>query len=242
MNVKLFSSQRFLAIYSGVLTVAFAATILTGFAKKAQNASFAEINVGRINLREPDGTLRMVISNKAQFPGIIIKGKEVPHPGRETGGVLFFNDEGTENGGMGFGGEKAKDGAVSSYGHLSFDEYEQDQVLTLDSNQEGTKRSTRIAIVDRPDYPIQEILALLDRIKNLSTEQKKAEEEKFFAAKGSPHQRLYMGRAEDKSVSLRLKDVDGHDRLVIQVAADGSPALQLLDQNGKVVSKLPRGK
>ena len=50
----------------------------------------------------------MVISNKADFPGIIIKGKETPHPDRKTAGMLFFNDEGTENGGLIFGGSKDK--------------------------------------------------------------------------------------------------------------------------------------
>ena len=36
---------------------------------------FAEIDVQRINIREPDGTLRMTISNTATAPGLIFKGK-----------------------------------------------------------------------------------------------------------------------------------------------------------------------
>ena len=39
----------------------------------------------------------MVLSDKAQFPGLIVKGKEYPHPDRKTAGMLFFNAEGTEN-------------------------------------------------------------------------------------------------------------------------------------------------
>src|SRR5580698_1055176 len=126
---KLLSNPRFLAVYSGVLTIAFATVVLTGFTESRQKQSFDEITVHRINVVEPDGTLRMVISNKADFPGVIIKGKETPHPGRQTAGMLFFNDEGTENGGLIFGGEKDKQGNASSYGHLSFDRYEQDQVF-----------------------------------------------------------------------------------------------------------------
>src|SRR5580698_4358833 len=105
---KLFSSPRFLAIYSAILTIALAVIVLTGFAESRQKQSFDEITVHRINVVEREGTLRMVISNKTEFPGIIIKGKETPHPDRSTAGMLFFNDEGTENGGLIFGGSKDK--------------------------------------------------------------------------------------------------------------------------------------
>src|SRR5580704_2495534 len=111
---KLFSSPRFLAIYSGVLTVAFAVVVLAAFAESRRKQTFDEIDVHRINVIEPDGTLRLVISNKAEFPGIIIKGKETPHPDRKTAGMLFFNDEATENGGLIFGGSKDDQGRVSS--------------------------------------------------------------------------------------------------------------------------------
>src|SRR5262249_28043848 len=154
---KFLGSQRFLAIYSGMLTLAFAVTVLGGFAAP-RNANFKTITVQRVNVVEPDGTLRMVIANRAVFPGIIIKGTEHPHPNRPAGGVLFLNDEGTENGGLTFGGSKDKDGKVSSYGHLSFDEYEQDQVLTLDANQNGEKRRSALTVVDDPEYPIGELI------------------------------------------------------------------------------------
>lgn len=57
--------QRFLVVYSGVLTAIFAVSMLTGFSKSA-SGSFDEINVHRINVREPDGTLRMVITDGAK--------------------------------------------------------------------------------------------------------------------------------------------------------------------------------
>jgi hypothetical protein len=40
-------------------------------------------------------------------------------------------------------------------------------------------------------------------------------------------------------VALELKDKEGRDRVVIRVGADGSPVIQLLDENGKVVGRLP---
>ncbi len=120
----------------------------------------------RINVVEPDGTLRMAISNRSLAPGIIIKGKEHPHPDRKTAAVIFYNDEGTENGGLSFGGERSKDGTESSSGHLSFDRYEQDQVFTItstakllaSSRQQGERSDDTIAL-DQQSYHLNGISA-----------------------------------------------------------------------------------
>lgn len=235
---KIAFGQRFLTIYAGILTLIFGVTVLIG-AAEIKKTSFEEITVRRINVIEPDGTLRMVISSKADFPGIIIKGKESPHPNRHTGGILFFNDEGSENGGLTWGGSKAADGTITSGGHLSFDQYMQDQDLTIDFGQRGDKKSEAIAFIDRPDYSIEELLALMQRTKDLPDAQKKAELDKFVQTHGGPKQRAYFGRDPDRSVGLKLKDTDGHDRIVIQVAADGTPVMKFLDASGKVLSQLP---
>ena len=239
--MSILGNPKFLAIYSGVLTLVFAITVLAGFTTDSHKTSFDEITVHRINIVEPDGTLRMMLSDKAEFPGIIIKGKEHPHPDRETAGMLFFNDEGTENGGLIFGGAM-KDGKGSSFGHLSFDAYEQDQMFTIDAGKTGDQSESAIAMVDRPEYSISELVALTDRIKDLPQDQKKAAVTKFMKEHPTPHKRLSLGRAEDKSVSLRLKDTEGRDRAVLEVASDGSPVLRFLDKNGKVISQLPARK
>jgi hypothetical protein len=171
---KLFGNQRFLAIYSGILTIVFAVTVLSGLTAQKPapaKANFDEINVQRINIVEPDGTLRMVISDKTRFPGIISRGKEFPHPNRKTAGMLFFNEEGTENGGLIFGGAKQKDGTSSSGGHLSFDDYDQDQVIAIDSQQYGEWKSNRIVFTDRPTWSIEELAQLTMKTKDLSQDQ-----------------------------------------------------------------------
>jgi len=234
---KLFANPRFLAIYCAVVTLAFAIVVLAGFAESRQKLKFSEIDVERINVVEPDGTLRMVISNKSAFPGIIIKGKETPHPDRKTAGMLFFNDEGSENGGLIFGGEKDKQGNASSYGHLSFDRYEQDQVFSIDASEDGSKRSSALRIIDQPDHPITQDLAEADRIGKLPKDQQSAEWKKYRAATPHSEPRIMLGRDDDRSVALRLKDVQGHDRIVIRVAPDGNPALQFLDASGKVTNE-----
>ena len=231
-------SRNFLSVYSGTLTFVFAVTVLGGFAPP-KKISFQEISAERINIVEPDGTLRMVISNKTRFPGIFLKGQEHPHPNRKTAGMLFFNDEGTENGGLTFGGMKDKNGVASSYGHLSFDEYEQDQVFTIDAGQQGDRHRSGLSLVDDASYPIGELIAVTDRIRNMPQDQQKAEIAKFVESHGRPHQRLYLGKSDDRSVALRLKDVEGRDRIVIQVTVDGSPVIRFLDEKGTLISELP---
>ena len=177
-------SQRFLTIYSGVLTAAFAVTVLSGFVDAPKKLSVEQLDVQRINVREPDGTLRLIVSNTDKAPGIYIKNKEYPHPSRKTAGMIFLNDEGTENGGLIFGGEKSADGTKQSYGHLSFDAYEQDQTMTLDASQDGDKHSGRITLIDQPSFPILELLQLLEQIKHLPQDEQTRRFEAFYAARG----------------------------------------------------------
>ncbi|MFN7992467.1 MAG: hypothetical protein U0Q18_02640 [Bryobacteraceae bacterium] len=232
-------SQRFLTIYSGVVTAAFAVTVLSGFAARSKRVAFDEIDVHRINVVEPDGTLRMVVAAKSRFPGLIVKGKEYPHEDRKTAGMLFFDDEGTENGGLIFGGSKGKDGKVESWGHLSFDRYQQDQIFTIDAGEEEGRRRSGLGIWDRGDYPITDAIEASARIRRLPPAEQEGEWKKFMASHPGDAQRAYLGRAADRSVGLMLKDQQGRDRMVLRVGADGAPVLSLLDAEGKVVAQLP---
>ena len=84
-----------------------------------------------------------MISDKPKFPGSFFQGKEISRPDRQTTGLLFLNDEGTEMGGLIFDGAKGKDGQVRSNGHLSFDQYDQDQISAVDAGQDGSDKRTR---------------------------------------------------------------------------------------------------
>lgn len=74
---------KILAIYSAVLTTIVAAFVLSGIVS-ARTQTFDEIDVRRINVREPNGTLRLVISNRARLPGVTMKGKESPNVDRRV--------------------------------------------------------------------------------------------------------------------------------------------------------------
>lgn len=230
--------QRFLVIYSGVLTAVFAVGMLSGFVTAPKKTSLEELDVQRINLVEPDGTLRMVISDKARFPGEIVKGKEYPHP-RPRAGMLFFNDEGTENGGLVFSGHKDKDGKiVDSGGSLTFDKYDQDQLVQLMGVHDSDGHMAGLVVSDRPDRPALQDLQELPKIRKMP----KAERDKLMEERDKDAyygtNRIVVARGDDGIAKISLRDALGHARIVMGVAADGTSSLKFLDANGKVLNEL----
>jgi hypothetical protein len=237
--MKALSSPRFLVIYSGVLTLAFAATVLGGFAM-LRNARFGIITARRINIVEPDGTVRLTISNRADFPGGWIHKKESSRPDRrEAAGMLFMSEEGTEQGGMIWGASQLPDGTIENHGHLSLDQYEENQIFALDAGQEGKEKFSRITITDQGDYPVEEKRKAEDRIRRLPAEKQDDAWGEFFATHRHDVNRLVLGRAPDGSVGLSLRDGSGKARILLNVQSDGKPVLQFLDESGRVVSEFP---
>jgi hypothetical protein len=110
--VKLLSNPRFLVIYSGVLTFVFAVVVFCA-AFAVSNPTFGIITARRINIVEPDGTVRLTISNRTDFPGAWNRKKEYPRPDRtEAAGMLFMSEEGTEQGGLIWGASQMPDGTI----------------------------------------------------------------------------------------------------------------------------------
>lgn len=201
-------SQRFLVVYSGLLTLVFAATLLSAAAPKT--TAFDEINVHRINVVEPDGTLRMIISNHAKLPGIIVRGKERPFE-RPQAGIIFYNDEASEVGGLIFGGHRNAQGEVVNSGaSLSFDRYESNQIVQLMGVDDKENKIAGLFVFDSPS----------------GTE---------------VHRRIWLGRGEDGTATLALLDGKGRKRLLMTVAADGKTALSVLDEKGNTVRDLLAG-
>ncbi|HVP53990.1 MAG TPA: hypothetical protein VMU45_03265 [Candidatus Eisenbacteria bacterium] len=142
-------SQRVLVIYSAVVSTVLGVVLLTG-AIPQKMQSFDEIRVQRIDVVEPDGTLRMVISNRDRLPGVIVKGKQSPPNDRPQAGMIFYNDEGSENGGLIFGGRKNEKGeVVDSGGSLSFDKYGENQIVQLAGVDDKSDKLAGLAVSDQ---------------------------------------------------------------------------------------------
>ncbi len=229
---------------SGATTMAAALAAvfaLTG-AKSERKEVFDEITVGRINVVEPDGTKRIIISNKAQFPGDFKQGVEGARPDRRSfAGMLFINEEGTENGGLIQKGSITAEGKVSSGLSLTFDRFRQDQALQLLNTDSATHQMTGILINDVPNFKVTS----MDDIKRFGEEARKLPEaerraywEKLSDEGRLGKNRIWLGNSGEKGSMLQLKDAKGRTRMMLQVTADGKAEIQMLDEQGKVIKSI----
>jgi len=202
-----------MTITPGRLTLVYAATmtsllIFVAVTRAAQKTeTFDEITVHRINVTEPDGKLRLVISNRSRLPGVMVQGKE-GKPNRPYAGMIFYNDEETENGGLIFAGHRNAKGDVESSGvSLSFDKYGDGQMVQL------------AGVSDKED-----------RFSGL-----KVWENGLDAGRSN---RVWVGESADGIASMALMDASGRKRIAMEVKPDGASSLTFLDENGKVVNQL----
>lgn len=234
---------RLLKAYAGIVTIALAALSLAAFQQSAQKARFTEIDVERINIVEPDGKLRMVISNRPRSIGPIYKGKPFGYPGGGRPGIIFFNDEGTENGGLTFTGQQREDGSYTSSTGMSFDQFNQDETLTLRYTDENGRKATGITIAERAPVDIYDLIQERDSINKLPDgPAKTAALEKWAAPRnGVPLRagRVYLGRDPSRSAVLNLSDPQGRPRLRLKVDSLGQASVEFLDEAGAVTARMP---
>ena len=190
-----------------ISVTALSLAALAAQAPASRPTRFDEISVQRINIVEPDGTLRMTISNRARLPGIIRHGKEEAFD-RPQAGMIFLNDEGSEVGGLIFGGRKNAKGEVQDAGgSLSFDRYDASQIVQLIGVHDKEDRFAGLAVTDSP--PGQ-----------------------------PSHRRIWVGSDETSTASVALSDAAGRKRILLQVAADGSASITFIDAQGKPVKEI----
>jgi hypothetical protein len=246
LSDQLARDVRFLKRYAIVSTLLFVSATVIAFRRPAPaHEKFTEIDVERINVMEPDGKYRMVISNRPRSIGPIYKGKPFGYAGGGRPGIIFFNDEGTENGGLTFTGRRNADGSVQASTHMSFDQFNQDQVLNLDYGENGAQRQVAITMLDRLPLDIYDFVQQRDSIRKLTDTVARAAALRALAAprNGVPlqAQRVFLGRNSQKAAALVLSDPNGRPRLRIAVDSSGAPSLEFLDESGRVTSKLPGG-
>jgi hypothetical protein len=232
--------------YAGILTLLLVSSVLFAYTNSGISR-FKEISAERINIVERNGQLRMVISNKELSPEGLAYGKPLtpPIPGGNRPGLIFFNDEGTENGGLVFRGGRDSAGKYQATGHLSFDQYNQNQVLYLTYADEDGEQNTGLHIDDwqtspafwdwraeykkaqqLPDSPAKE--ALLKKLMEPKPGQK------------AVAQRIFVGKDDSKTAMVTLADRMGKPRLQLLVDSMGTAKLNFLDEQGHVTYSLPK--
>jgi hypothetical protein len=190
------------------------------------------LDVERINIREADGTLRMVIAGRDKFPGSFVKGKEIPRPDRTAfAGLLLLNDEGTENGGMIWKGLKGPNGEVDAGASLTFDRYGNDQTLQLLQTDSGTHDTSALIFSDRPAGQLNSELAL--KAEKAPTEEERSRLMAQANVGGAP--RMFVGRSRDRNSIIMMQDEKGAPRLIFNVSAKGEASIVFLNEQGQPV-------
>ncbi len=229
---------RWLKRYAAVSTAAMAILLVGAFTRGERQQKFDVIDVQRINVVEPDGSYRMVISNRARSIGPIYKGKPFGYAGGNRPGIIFFNDEGSENGGLSLSGRRRPDGTYAASTHLSFDQFGQDQVLNLDYRDDNGRRLVGLSVDDRADVDILQLVRERDSIMSMAdTVAREAALRRWAGPRnGVPlaARRLFVGRDPSKAAVLNLNDRDGHTRLRLSVDSLGAARVEFLDPTGKV--------
>jgi hypothetical protein len=198
------------------------------------STSIEVLTVQRIDVRDADGTLRMVISNDEHAPGPVVDPKRGEESGRVGGngaGIVFYNEKGGENGKLFIDGKSVG---------LSIDRWQQDQTLVLGYGEEGSGYSSGMMVYERPDHPHAETMARVAEIAKLADGQERRSAMRAMQDAGAfGTYRMFVGKDEAGAASIELADRQQRPRLRMSVDASGEPRLEFLDANGAVTLTLP---
>jgi hypothetical protein len=237
---------RSLRIYVALLTVIVIACLIALIllirgnrqteALATRRINVDELTAHRINIVEPDGRLALVISDHArQHPGAM-NGKDLPARDRPAG-MIFFNDEGDECGGIVYDGTK-KEASFT----ISVDQYKNDQIMQLQYQQDSGASLTRsygLKLWDRNDrFTFQQHLDFYNALPPHDTIALRSGIDSLRKLGYLSVERLFLGHTADGQTGLFLRDNKGIPRLRICIGKENEPLIQTLDDQGRVVASL----
>lgn len=228
-----------LKVYAVVMTIGCAVLFAVLF-NLIGSKKFKEIDVERINIVEADGKLRMVLSNKArQHPGTMDGVTYDERKGQRPPGMMFFGENGNEVGGLVFDGNEGK----GQGGSLTFDKFRGDQTVQFIHDEEADGRYFVGVKMNDQNMPLNDLLKKDKEISNLPTKEEQEAAWRQLRAEGLlMTERLRMGKDQDKSSVIKMRDAKGNVRIELKVEAGGNPKISFLDESGKIFYSLPPGK
>ena len=242
------TTRRELRQVRAVLIAAGAVSAILALAafRESQKTRFTEIDVERINVVEKDGKLRLTVSNAARLPDPIIGGKSYPlrgGTGAGSGGMIFFNDEGNENGGLVFAGHRTATGYRAN-AHLTFDQFDQDEALAFSYQAVDGQSRAGFTVADRSTIPIKLFADSAMAFQALPDGPEKTRRlqqlrDSPVGEAGKSMVRVFVGKTPDRSSVLTLGDPSGRPRLRLTVDSTGAPAMDCLDESGRTIRHYP---
>ena len=134
---------------------------LTAFTQQYNTQRIDELTVQRLNVVDANGTLRYVLSNKDKMHPGIMDGVTINRP-RPVAGMLFFNDEGDEVGGLTYTG--TDDNGRRANAGIMFDQLKQDQTIGISYGEDKGQRRAGLEVWDRSEQPLSDLIRALKQI------------------------------------------------------------------------------
>lgn len=195
-----------------------------------------EINVEKLNICEPNGEVKMTLFNSQNIPSLILEYEDLL-PGHRSkdgiSGIMFYNNEGDECGGLIYGSGKDEDGKPNMGMSLTFDKYKQDQVVQLHLSKNGEQQRYGFSIYDRPDHSVKESLETLRAFNKEEDQDKK--KELLSKLRENNNQRIFVGSGLDGTPGVSLFDKHGKEKIKIFVDDNDNPVIKV---NGKEIDIL----
>ncbi len=228
-------NEKFLRGYALLMTFT-SAVFLVGAISMHAHASFDTIDVKQINIRDANGTLRLMLFGKDRQPPIIMNGKSVCcRRGVAGAGLMFYNDSGDEIGGLTYGtGPPGEQGQS-----LTFDAYQQDQVVQLWQGGSLANHSGGLTVNEVPTVPFSTTTAAFAKWRSMPDGPARVAEHARLRKLGySLDPRIEVGLDQTDTSRVVLNDRQGRARLRIAVDASGNPTIQFLSADGSVLKTI----
>jgi len=238
MRTSLRRQFFFLRAWALASSLALVVIAVAAFRQSATAAN-VEMTVQRLNIVDANGTLRMVLAGKDRMHPGVMDGVTIDRP-RPVAGMLFFNDEGDEVGGLTYTGTMVNGRGRANAG-IMFDQIKQDQTVGITYSEANGQRSAGLQVWDRSDtVRLSELITKLNAANKLpaGAERDKAIADIRSTAPAGPR-RVFVGKTQDKASAIVLADAQGKPRITLMVDATGNPRIELLDEAGKVIARIP---
>ncbi|HEY5914276.1 MAG TPA: hypothetical protein VJA21_27115 [Verrucomicrobiae bacterium] len=239
METTLLRQIRFLQACVLVLLVATALLAINCFFPLLPQQRFKVLNAERINIREKNGILKAALSNSAGFN----EGQRREQGGARFSGLMFYNEEGQETGGLVYLGKTIPGGQDADVS-LTFDQYNQDQVVYLHHEEHqdtnGLSIEDGLTLIARPDWKgVKEEYAIYARMDKLKGEEREALKLKSLQEGKIGTRRAFFGvrrgtkdREAYDDTGLFLKNKWGRDAIKLYVDNNNKPHFEIYDPLG----------
>jgi len=174
-----------------------------------RSASFETLDVERINIRDPDNTIRMAIANRAHAPDAVYRGKTYERSIDDIVGLIFYEANGNEAGGMVLAKlrDRKQSAFIFDYTHQITDGIG----LVKRESEDGESWESGLFLSDRRPYKPGDVTS------------------------SQGVERIWLAN-RDGNAALEISDPEGRPRIRIGVNAEGEPNILVLDEEGEVVS------